>query len=138
MTVRVQVVFEAETMEEVVAAVRQWLATAPEAGGTAAPSEAARREREVREVLGAIRGVDSRRFVRELAQAAVKGQGLPFDAALKARYGRSTGAGFGGIVGGPNKLMRRIAGRDLITRDAWADGYRMDPADAEIILAIWT
>jgi hypothetical protein len=42
---------------------------------------------------------------------------------------------FGGMVGGANKLMRRIGGRDLITWDAAAPGYRIDPRDAEVILA---
>jgi hypothetical protein len=137
-TVRVQVVFEADTMEDIAVAVRQWLDTSPAAGRAAASTEASRRELELREVLGAIRGTDSRRFVRELAEAAVKGEGLPFDADLKARYGRPTGAGFGGIVGGPNKIMRRTAHRDLISRDALADGYRMDLRDAQIVIDTWT
>jgi hypothetical protein len=34
--------------------------------------------------------------------------------------------------------MRRIANRDLISWDAAAGGYRIDPADAETILANWT
>ena len=38
-------------------------------------------------------------------------------------------------MSGPNKLVLRIAGRDLITWDAAVGGYRIDPADAEIILA---
>jgi hypothetical protein len=132
-TVRVQVVFEGETMESVVAAVRRWLDTAPEAGAATESSDEARRESELREVLGAIRGAESRRFVLELAQAAVKGEGIPFDH-LKDRYGKS----FSGVVGGPNKLMRRIARRDLISRDALADGYRMDPRDARIVRDIWS
>ena len=57
--------------------------------------------------------------------------------ALKARYGKTTGTAFAGMVSGPNKLMRRIAKRDLITWDGAAGGYRIDPADAEIILANW-
>jgi hypothetical protein len=40
-------------------------------------------------------------------------------------------------VAGPNKVMRRIARRDLIIWDADARGYRMDPADAEIVLHRW-
>lgn len=128
---RVQLVFEADTMEGMVAAVRRWLGTAPEAGGVAASAEEARREREMREVLGAIRGADSRRFVRELAEAAATGEGIPLDGDLRARYGK-----LGGVVGGPTKLMRRIAGRDLVTRDA--RGYRMDPRDARIVLDTWS
>ena len=44
---------------------------------------------------------------------------------------------FAGIVAGPNKVMRRVARRDLITWDADARGYRMDPTDAEIVLQRW-
>jgi hypothetical protein len=33
--------------------------------------------------------------------------------------------------------MRRVARRDLITWDGDARGYRMDPADAEIVLERW-
>ncbi len=55
----------------------------------------------------------------------------------KARYGKTNGTAFAGIVAGPNKLMRRIAHRDLIAWDAAAGGYRIHPADAEIILANW-
>jgi len=33
--------------------------------------------------------------------------------------------------------MRRVAHRDLITWDADVRGYRMDPADAVIVLQRW-
>ena len=59
---------------------------------------------------------------------------LVLDGDLAARYGKTTGTAFAGIVAGPNKVMRRVARRDLITWDADARGYRMDPADAEIVL----
>jgi hypothetical protein len=42
---------------------------------------------------------------------------------------------FGGMVGGANKLMRRIGGRDMITWDAAVGGYRIDPRDADVVLA---
>jgi hypothetical protein len=38
------------------------------------------------------------------------GETLAFDQALKARYGKTTGTAFAGIVGGANKVARRIAG----------------------------
>ena len=138
MTVRVQLVFEVETMEGVVAAVRRWLDAQPGEPRSAAETEEARRERELREVLGAIRGPDSRRLVRELAEAAGRGEAVPFDADLKARYGKTNGTAFAGIVSGPNKLARRIAGRDLIAWDAAVRGYRMDPLDARIVRDTWS
>ena len=107
------------------------------AGGSSAPTPATdvtSREREVREVVAAIKGRDSRRFVRELAEATVHGHGIALDGALLARYGKTTGTAFTGIVGGPNKLMRRIAGRDLILLDRTLQGWTLDPLDAELVL----
>ena len=72
-------------------------------------TDEARREREVREVLAAIKGPDTRRLVHELAEAAVRGEGIRFDDALKARYGKTSGTAFAGIVGAANKVTRRIA-----------------------------
>jgi len=137
MTVRVQVVFEGETMEGVVAAVRRWLDAQPGEPRSATETEETRRERELRQVLGAIRGPDSRRLVRELAEAAVRGDAVLLNDELKARYGWSTGTALAGTVSGPNKLMRRIAHRDLIVRDAAMGGYRMDPLDGYVVLAAW-
>ncbi len=93
------------------------------------------RTRELQEVLHRLKGIDSRRLVHEVAEAATRGEAVPFDDALRARYGKTSGTAFAGMLSGPNKLMRRIAKRDLITWDAAVGGYRIDPADAEIILA---
>ncbi len=126
---------KAETMNEVVVAVRQWLDGSHHGTEPAQETAEGRREREVVAVLAAIKGPDSRQFVRELAEAAVRGEGVAFDDELKARYGKNTGTAFAGIVGGPNKLMRRIARRDLIVRDVSTGGYRIDAADAAVVLA---
>ena len=88
-------------------------------------------------MLNAIRGADSRRLLREVAELSIRDVALVLDGALTARYGKRTGTAFAGIVAGPNKVMRRIARRDLITWDGDARGYRMDPADAEIVLQRW-
>ena len=76
--------------------------------------------------------------MRELAEAATRGEGVRLDDSLKARYGKASGAPFGGIVGAANKISRRIAGRDLIARDAAIGGYRMDPLDATVVLVAWS
>mgnify|MGYP001793970546 CR=1 FL=1 len=85
-------------------------------------------------MLKSISGADSRRLLREVAELSTRGTALRLDADLAARYGKLTGTAFAGIVAGPNKVMRRVARRDLITWDADIRGYRMDPADAEIVL----
>jgi hypothetical protein len=46
------------------------------------------------------------------------------------------GTAFAGIVGEPNKLKRRIAEPDLVARDPTLKGYRLDPLDATVLLAV--
>ncbi len=110
-----------------------------QAGGSVADQEdqADLRRRQLGEALNAIRGADSRRLLREVAELALLDSALHLDAELTARYGKKTGTAFAGIVAGPNKVMRRVARRDLVTWDSDARGYRMDPADAEIVLQRW-
>jgi hypothetical protein len=95
------------------------------------------RRKQLGEVLNAIHGTDSRRLLREVAELSNQNAALVLDADLTARYGKQSGTAFAGIVAGPNKVMRRVAHRDLITWDPDARGYRMDPADAAIVLQRW-
>ena len=132
--------FEADTEQELLALAWRWvMGPRRDADGPVA-EQADRvdlRRRQLGEVLNAVRGADSRRLLREVAELSTLDQALVLNAELAARYGKRTGTAFAGIVAGPNKVMRRIARRDLITWDADARGYRMDPADAEIVLQRW-
>lgn len=134
--------FEADSEEELLALAWRWvMGPQPQpgfagAGGQSADQEDLRR-RQLGEVLNAIRGNDSRRLLREVAERSTRNAALVLDADLTKRYGKQTGTAFAGIVAGPNKVMRRVARRDLISWDADARGYRMDPADAEIVLERW-
>jgi hypothetical protein len=135
-----RVEFEAETEDQLVALAWRWVMGPPRQPGGSAPSEADQAElqrRQLGEVLNAIRGADSRRLLREVADGSTRNEALVLDANLTARYGKRTGTAFAGIVAGPNKVMRRVARRDLIIWDPDARGYRMDPADAEIVLQRW-
>ena len=135
-----RVEFEADTEEQLVALAWRWVMGPQRApGGSSAvrADQAELHRRQLGEVLNAIRGADSRRLLREVAELATRDAALVLDADLTARYGKRTGTAFAGIVAGPNKVMRRVARRDLITWDADVRGYRMDPADAEIILQRW-
>ena len=135
-----RVEFEADTEDELLALAWRWvMGPARDAGGPV-PDQADQvelRRRQLGEVLNAIRGADSRRLLREVAELSTRNAALVLNAELDARYGKHTGTAFAGIVAGPNKVMRRVARRDLITWDADARGYRMDPADAEIVLQRW-
>ncbi len=132
--------FEADTEEGLLALAWRWvMGPARDAVGPVA-EQADRvdlRRRQLGEVLNAVRGADSRRLLREVAELSTRDAALVLNAELAERYGKQTGTAFAGIVAGPNKVMRRIARRDLIIWDADARGYRMDPADAEIVLHRW-
>lgn len=132
--------FEADTEEQLLALARRWvMGPSAQPGGSAAngADQVELRRRQLGEVLNAIRGADSRRLLREVADGSTRDEALVLDANLAARYGKHTGTAFAGIVAGPNKVMRRVARRDLIIWDPDARGYRMDPADAEIVLQRW-
>jgi hypothetical protein len=136
-----RVEFEADTEEQLLALAWRWVmgpqrqSGEPTAHQVDLADQADLRRRQLGEVLNAIRGTDSRRLLREVADLSTRDSALVLDADLAERYGKRTGTAFAGIVAGPNKVMRRVARRDLITWDADARGYRMDPADAEVVLA---
>ena len=135
-----KIAFEADSEDELVALAWRWVMGPQRQSHGSITSDADQadlRRRQLGEVLNAIRGADSRRLLREVAELSTRDGALVLDADLAARYGKRTGTAFAGIVAGPNKVMRRVARRDLITWDADARGYRMDPADAEIILERW-
>ena len=130
--------FQADTQDELIEMVRRWVTgLTVEAERIAEPSPD-RRVHDVQEVMRRIRGEDSRNLVIEVAAAASRGAVVPRDAKLLRLFKKTNYTAFGGMVGGANKLMRRIGGRDLITWDAAAGGYRIDPRDAEVILATTT
>ena len=132
--------FEAESEEQLLALAWRWVMGPQHQPGEVAGDQvdqADLRRRQMGEVLNAIRGFDSRRLLREVAELSTRKAALILDAELAARYGKRTGTAFAGIVAGPNKVMRRVARRDLITWDPDVRGYRMDPADAEIVLQRW-
>ena len=131
-----QISFQADTQEELIEMVRRWVTgLTVEAAPIAEPSSD-RRVHDVQEVMRRIRGEDSRTLVIEVAGAAARGAAVPRDEMLLKMFKKTTYTAFGGMVGGANKLMRRIGGRDLITWDAAGGGYRIDPRDAEVILAM--
>lgn len=135
-----RVEFEADTEEALLALAWRWVMGPQRQSGEPMADQvdlADLRRRQVEEALHGIRGADSRRLLREVAELSMRDAALVLDADLAARYGKRSGTAFAGIVAGPNKVMRRIARRDLVTWDAGARGYRMDPADAEIIQQRW-
>lgn len=126
--------FEADTQDELIAMVRRWVTGLAVEVPAAPEGTADKRDREVREVMRRITGITSRNLVLAIARAARNGDAVTLDQ-LRSLAGSASGASLGGALGGPNKLSRRIAGRDLITRDPVTGDCRIDPRDAEVILA---
>jgi hypothetical protein len=136
-----RVEFEADTEEELLALAWRWVMGPRRERDDGPPTDAsdeAERRNQLAVVLRSVRGLDSRRLVREVAELSLVDRALVLDEALRQRYGKTTGTAFAGIVAGPNKVMRRVARRDLLIWDAGAGGYRMHPADAEIVLQTWS
>ena len=131
----VRVEFEADTLEELVGMARRWVAAYPEL----AASEAQGDERTVgseslEQVLGRIRSRASRQFLREIGERTLVGDALVIDDALRERCGLAPGQALVGVLGVANRTMRKRAGRDLISWDPAAGGYRVATADAQVIL----
>ena len=132
-----RVEFEADTEDELVALAWRWvMGPKRERDNSGVPNADVETERrnQLAVVLRGVRGLDSRRLLREVAELSLADRALVLDEALRQRYGKTTGTAFAGIVAGPNKVMRRVARRDLLVWDPGAGGYRMHPADAEIVL----
>jgi hypothetical protein len=136
-----RVEFEADTQDELLDLAWRWVMGPQRQPGAAGSGQTADQEdlrrRQLGEVLNAIRGTDSRRLLREVAERSTRNAALVLDTSLAQRYGKRTNTAFAGIVAGPNKVMRRVARRDLITWDPDARGYRMDRADAAVVLERW-
>lgn len=112
--------FAAETLEELVDMARRWVAAYPElqAAVGAQPSGSERLE----DVLARVTSSASRQFLREVAARTLAGEALPRGRTLV------------GVLGVANRTMRRRAGRELVSWDPQAGGYRVSLDDARIIV----
>ena len=106
-----QITFQADTQDELIEMVRRWVTGLTVGAAPVAAPSAEDREREVREVMRRIRGEDSRNLVLEVAAAASHGAAVPRDAKLLRMFKKTNYTAFAGMVGGANKLMRRIGAR---------------------------
>lgn len=126
-----RVAFEADTNEELVERALRWALETLETSrraqlGTDVP--------ELDVIIARIHGVLARAFLRAVAERAIDGGALTLDEAAE-RFGRRPDPGaFVGLQGAANRPALRVAGRRLIEWDPFVRGYRMDPADARVVL----
>jgi len=128
-----RITFEAKTLEELVELVQHWVGADQHLTVPAAPSA----HENLEEVLARIHSSASRQFLRELAARALSDQALVIDDGLRMRGGLPPGRSFVGVLGVANRTMRRRAGRELISWDPRAGGYRVSAEDARTILATY-
>ena len=132
--------FEAETEEALLALAWRWVMGPQRQPVTTVADPADQADlhrRQLGEVLNAIRGPDSRRLLREVAELSMRNAALVLDANLAARYGKRSGTAFAGIVAGPNKVMRRLPVATLSPGMPMCVAIGWIRADAEIVLQRW-
>jgi len=130
--------FEADTLQELVAMARRWVAAYPEletsdAAGTGARSRA---PEALSAVLARISSPVSRQLLREIAVGSQFGEPVVVDNGLLERLGVPDRGSFVGVLGVVNRTMRRRAHRQLLSWDPDAHGYRMDADDARVVLGV--
>lgn len=87
----------------------------------------------LRDVVERVRGQQARHFLRAVTERSRGGQTLTL-VEVAAHDGRTADpSSFVGVVGAVNRPMLRQGGRRLILWDPVTRGYRMDPADAEVV-----
>ena len=135
-----RVEFEADTEEELLALAWRWVMGPARDAGRPVTDQADQldlRRRQLGEVLNAVRGADSRRLLREVAELSARDEALVLNAELAARTGSRPGPR---SPESSRARTRSCAGSLAETCSSWdadARGYRMDPADAEIVLQRW-
>ena len=126
-----QVTFEAATSAELVEHALRWVLETLNASREATLSPGAAG---LMAVVERVQGRQARAFLRAVAERSRDGHTLTLVEAAE-RYGRSADpSSFVGIVGAVNRPMGRLGGRRLICWEPTSRGYRMDAADAAVVL----
>ncbi|MDR3633820.1 MAG: hypothetical protein P4L84_08285 [Isosphaeraceae bacterium] len=128
-----KITIEAATPEELLVFVRKWLddresrSDSAGAGGDAA---------KIRTAIHRMYGPVGRRFLRDVAEAATRGERVTVDADLARRYGFTDGGSLGGAIGNAATGLNKAVGRWVLDRvGRYPSVWTMSSADAETVLA---
>jgi hypothetical protein len=137
----ISLTFTGSSMDEVTRLVAAWTPPAARRSGgisTAAISTApADKAAGIGRVLSGVNGPKSRRLLRLLAEAAMKGEVVTLSASLVRDFGVSGGTAFAGMIGPVNRRAMAILSRPLIdytASDPNARVWRIAPDDAGAVL----
>jgi hypothetical protein len=138
----ISLTFSGSTMDEVAQLVAAWRppltrrsdGTHRAAVASVPPADAAAA---IGRVLSGVNGVKSRRLLRLLAEAGMKGEVVTLSATLVSEFGVTGGTAFAGMIGPVNRRAMAILGRPLIDNaasDPSARAWRIGPVDAGAVL----
>jgi hypothetical protein len=128
-----KITIEAATPDELLVFVRKWLDDHGERSEvTSAGGDAAKIRTAVRSIYGPI----SRRFLRDVAEAAKRGERVTVDADLARRYGVVDGGSLGGAIGNAATGLNKAVGRWVLDRvSRYPSVWMMSSGDAHTVLA---
>lgn len=128
-----KITIEAATPEELLVFVRKWLdGREGQRGSESAGGDAEKIRAAIRRMYGPV----GRRFLRDVAEAATRGERVTVDADLARRYGFSDGGSLGGAIGNAATGLNKAVGRWVLDRvGRYPSIWAMSSADAETVLA---
>jgi hypothetical protein len=136
----ISVTFTGASMAEVARLIAAWtppLAPA-DSGSAASTSTTAASDLElIGRVLANVRGTQTRRLLRVIAEAGLKGETVTLSEALMSDFGVTSGSAFAGMVAQANRRGKTIMGRPLIghpSTDLRAKVWQITPEDAKAVL----
>jgi hypothetical protein len=133
----ISLTFTGSTMDEVARLIAGWR---PAAGGGAvaagpAPMSSADDSAAVRRVVSLVNGQLSRRLLRLLAEAGLRGETVELSNSLMQGFKATSGSAFGGMIGPVNRVAIEIMGRKLIDNpDPRLAVWRVRADDAAAVL----
>ncbi len=139
----ISLTFTGATMEEVARLVAAWSPPASAAPGavTSAVIVATTswgNSAAIGRVLSGVHGAQSRRLLRRIAEAGLRGEHVQLSDALVSEFGVTGGTAFAGMIGPVNRRANAIMGRSLIgypSTDPKARIWQIAPDDARAVLA---
>jgi hypothetical protein len=139
----ISITFTGASMEEVARLITAWAppASAGASGATPAVPVATTswgNAAAITRVMSGVHGAQSRRLLRRIAEAGLKGDHVQLSEALIVEFGVTGGTAFAGMIGPVNRRANAIMGRYLIdypSADPKARIWQIAPDDARAVLA---
>jgi hypothetical protein len=134
------ITFHGASMDDIARDVAGWLAGLG-AGLRTGASEVTERGPNsvaaIAKVLSGVHGEQSRRLLRQLAEAGLEGEAVHLTGSLVSEFGVTGGTAFAGMIGPVNRRAKAVLGRPLIdsrSPDPNSRSWRIESKDAWAVL----